>query len=158
MPAQHQWWTPGPPGGSKFSAPVGAQLLRAARGVLCGCKPRLATCPTAILCPLSQNVQFFWPKARKNCTWAFNGHNIAGGGAARRGLQPHRTPRVTLSSWAPTGAENCGPPGGPGLHHWCRASTSLPPGVPLLPGDPWNGLIWAPSRSPGPLQRLLAPF
>ena len=37
-------------------------------------------------------------------------------------------------------AENCDPPGGPGVHHWCRAGTSPPQEYPCSPGIPGMGL------------------
>ena len=76
----------GPDNGMAFFPPDAAQLLRVAREVACGHNARLTTCPTAIICPLNHNLQFFSPKVRKNCRWASNGQNITVGQVARRGF------------------------------------------------------------------------
>ena len=52
----------GPGTGMIFFSENPPQLLSVAQGTLCGCKPRLDTCPPAIFCPLDQNLQFFSPE------------------------------------------------------------------------------------------------
>ena len=69
-----------------FFSPNAPQLLRAGRGVLCGHKPRFEAPPTALFCPLGQNVQVFSPKGKKTCTSASNGQKNAVGCNLRSAL------------------------------------------------------------------------
>ena len=84
VPARHQWWTPGPPGGPQFSAPDRLQRLVIGKGVADGHVRRFEARLSVFGEPLTRFARFFHPNSPKNRQKIFNGQANTDNGASER--------------------------------------------------------------------------